>query len=338
MKLRILVISLLALGLGTADAKPRKVDLSELKPTAEQAEAATWTMRYLSRVHYRTQRLDDALSAQIFERYLDALDGDRWFLLSSDVDALAHYRTELDDAILEMRTNELEIGTWLIRTEGDAAAVLAMDAALEANADHWFVRETRGLLRRTLSRLDVSSRSLFALIDEGSCFAGTYLELALACDRSYQLALPDDAAKAPKITVGALNWGTYPMATGQSRLQRRFYEEEAPLAAVKAQQGQPLDADAAFALGLVTSNPDDIDWADETRIAIEERVAMSPDALTGMEANLRFNGPENMVTRVFGRLTAWQNWIFQRPNAVGEKGALKVYGSGQKSLFDWNRV
>ncbi|RVT50044.1 2,3-epoxybenzoyl-CoA dihydrolase [Rubrivivax albus] len=245
---------------------------------------------------------------------------------------------ELDDAILEMRTNELEIGTWLIRTEGDAAAVLAMDAALEANAGHWFVRETRGLLRRTLSRLDVSSRSLFALIDEGSCFAGTYLELALACDRSYQLALPDDAAKAPKITVGALNWGTYPMATGQSRLQRRFYEEEAPLAAVKAQQGQPLDADAAFALGLVTSNPDDIDWADETRIAIEERVAMSPDALTGMEANLRFNGPENMVTRVFGRLTAWQNWIFQRPNAVGEKGALKVYGSGQKSLFDWHRV
>jgi benzoyl-CoA-dihydrodiol lyase len=245
---------------------------------------------------------------------------------------------ELDDAILEMRTNELEIGTWLIKTAGDAAAVLAMDAAIQANANHWFVRETVGLLRRVLSRFDVSSRSLFALIEEGSCFAGTYLELALACDRSYHLALPDDAAKAPKITLGELNFGTYPMATDQSRLQRRFYEEAAPLAAVKAKIGQPLDADAAFALGLVTSNPDDIDWADETRIAIEERVAMSPDALTGMEANLRFNGPENMVTRVFGRLTAWQNWIFQRPNAVGEKGALKVYGKGDKAQFDWNRV
>jgi len=245
---------------------------------------------------------------------------------------------ELDDAILEMRTNELEIGTWLIRTEGDAAAVLAMDASLAAHADHWFVRETTGLLRRTLSRLDVSSRSLFALIEAGSCFAGTYLELALACDRSYMLALPDDADQAPKITVGAANFGSYPMATGQSRLGRRFYDEADALAAVSAKLGQPLDADAAFALGLVTSNPDDIDWADETRIAIEERVAMSPDALTGMEANLRFNGPETMFTRIFGRLTAWQNWIFQRPNAVGEKGALKVYGSGEKAGFDWNRV
>ncbi len=245
---------------------------------------------------------------------------------------------ELDDAILEMRTNELEIGTWLMRTTGDAAAVLAMDATLSANADHWFVRETVGLWRRTLSRLDVSSRSLFALIDEGSCFAGTYLELALACDRSYQLALPDDADKAPKITVGVMNFGAYPMATGQSRLGRRFYDEAEAIDAVRARIDEPLDADTAFALGLVTSNPDDIDWADETRIAIEERVAMSPDALTGMEANLRFNGPENLVTRVFGRLTAWQNWIFQRPNAVGEKGALKVYGTGEKAGFDWHRV
>ena len=245
---------------------------------------------------------------------------------------------ELDDAILSMRTNELDIGLWLIKTQGDAAAVQAMDAALQANKDHWFVRETIGLLRRALSRLDVSSRSLFALIEPGSCFVGSFLELALACDRSYMLALPDDAAKAPKIVVDALNFGTYPMATGQSRLQRRFYDEQPALDAVRAKAGQPLDADAAFAVGLVTSNPDDIDWADETRIAIEERVAMSPDALTGMEANLRFNGPENMFTRVFGRLTAWQNWIFQRPNAVGEKGALKVYGKGDKAAFDWNRV
>ncbi|MDD0840063.1 2,3-epoxybenzoyl-CoA dihydrolase [Curvibacter sp. HBC61] len=245
---------------------------------------------------------------------------------------------ELEDAILSMRTNELDIGTWLITTQGDAAAVLAMDAVLVAHAQHWLVRETIGLLRRTFSRLDVSSRSLFALIEPGSCFAGTFLELALACDRSYHLALPDDEARAPKIMVGETNFGFYPMVTGQSRLGRRFYDEAAPMDAVRAAAGQALDADAAYALGLVTLNPDDIDWADEVRIVIEERVAMSPDALTGMEANLRFNGPENMFTRIFGRLTAWQNWIFQRPNAVGEQGALKVYGKGNKAAFDWNRV
>lgn len=245
---------------------------------------------------------------------------------------------QLEDAILEMRTNELDIGLWLMKTEGDAAAVLAMDATLAANANHWLVRETVGYLRRTFSRIDLSSRSLYALIEPGSCFAGSFLELALACDRSYMLMLPDDAAKTPKLTVGEANFGLFPMITGQSRLQRRFYDEAPALEAVRAAAGQALDADAAMKLGLVTSNPDDIDWADETRIAIEERVAMSPDALTGMEANLRFNGPENMFTRVFGRLTAWQNWIFQRPNAVGEKGALKVYGKGDKAQFDWNRV
>jgi len=245
---------------------------------------------------------------------------------------------ELEDAILQMRTNETEIGTWLIKTTGDAAAVLALDATLLAHQSHWLVRETIGLLRRTFSRLDVSSRSLFALIEAGSCFAGTLLELALACDRSYQLILPDDEAATPRIKVTETNFGLYPMATTQSRLGRRFYDEQSPLDAVRAKIGEALNADAAFALGLVTSNPDDIDWADEVRIAIEERVSMSPDSLTGLEANLRFNGPENMVTRVFGRLTAWQNWIFQRPNAVGEKGALKVYGKGEKAVFDWNRV
>jgi benzoyl-CoA-dihydrodiol lyase len=260
---------------------------------------------------------------------IEALGAD-WFPL-----AMAR---ELEDAILMMRTNELDIGVWLVKTAGDAAAVLAMDAVLLAHQNHWRVRETIGLLRRTFSRLDVSSRSLFALIEPGSCFAGSYLELALACDRSYHLALPDDEAAAPKITVADANFGLYPMVTGQSRLGRRFYDEPPALEAVRARAGQPLDADAAFAVGLVTSNPDDIDWTDEIRIAIEERVSMSPDALTGMEANLRFNGPENMGTRIFGRLTAWQNWIFQRPNAVGEKGALKVYGKGEKSQFDWNRV
>jgi len=245
---------------------------------------------------------------------------------------------ELEDAILSMRTNEPELGTWLITTRGDSDALLAMDRVLLDNQDHWLVRETIGLMRRTLSRFDVSSRSLFALIDEGSCFAGSFLELALACDRSYQLALPDDQHAAPRITVSDVNFGLYPMATDESRLQRRFYDEQPALDAVRAQALQPLDADAAFELGLVTSNPDDLDWDDEVRIAVEERVSMSPDALTGMEANLRFNGRENMATRIFGRLTAWQNWIFQRPNAVGESGALKVYGSGEKSAFDWNRV
>jgi len=251
---------------------------------------------------------------------------------------------ELDDAILQMRSNELDIGIWLLKTQGDAAAVLGSDATLLAHREHWFVRETIGALRRTLSRLDVASRSLFALVEPGSCFAGSLLELALACDRTYHLSLPDDAARAPKINVSDVNFGLYPMVTGQSRLQRLFYDAKPALDAVRnvahgaQRKGQALDADAAFALGLATAKPDDIDWNDELRIAIEERVAMSPDALTGMEANLRFNGPENMLTRIFGRLTAWQNWIFQRPNAVGEKGALKVYGKGEKTAFDWNRV
>jgi len=245
---------------------------------------------------------------------------------------------ELDDAILCLRTNEPEIGLWLLKTEGTPAEVLALDATMHSLQGHWLVRETIGLLRRTFSRLDVSSRSLFALIEPGSCFAGPLLELALACDRIYMLALPDEPTRAPRIATSAANFGLYPMATGQSRLARRFYDEAPALAAVQALQGQPLDAATAMAVGLITAAPDDIDWPDETRIAIEERVAMSPDALTGLEASLRFNGPETMATRIFGRLSAWQNWIFQRPNAVGAKGALKLYGSGEKAAFDWHRV
>ncbi len=245
---------------------------------------------------------------------------------------------ELDDAILHLRTNETEIGTWLLKTAGDAQAVLASDAVLAAHASHWLVRETIGLIRRTFARIDVSSRSLFALIDEGSCFAGTLAELAFAADRSYMLALPDAPDAAPTLTLSAMNFGQLPMVTGQSRLARRFYDDEAQLAALTAKAGERLDADAAMALGLITANPDDIDWADEIRLALEERASMSPDALTGMEANLRFNGKENMATRVFGRLSAWQNWIFNRPNAVGELGALKVYGSGNKAKFDFDRV
>ena len=245
---------------------------------------------------------------------------------------------QLDDAILSMRTNELDIGTWLLKTEGDAAAVLATDATLLKHQGHWFVRETIGALRRAFARLDVSSRSLFALIEPGSCFAGTLAELAFAADRVYMLALPDDAARAPRLTLGSMNFGVLPLVNDQSRLARRFYEESQPLEAARAAAGKALDADEALALGLVTAAPDDIDWGDEIRIAIEERASMSPDALTGLEANLRFASKENMATRIFGRLTAWQNWIFQRPNAVGEKGALKVYGKGDKAQFDLNRV
>jgi benzoyl-CoA-dihydrodiol lyase len=245
---------------------------------------------------------------------------------------------ELDNAILHLRTNELDIGTWILKTSGDARALLDVDATLLKHQSHWLVRETTGLMRRTFARLDVSSRSLFALIDEGSCFAGSLLELALAADRSYMLALPDAPDEAPRIVASEMNFGVLPMVNGQSRLARRFYDDAAQIDAVHAAIGRPLDARAAMELGLVTADPDDIDWADEVRIALEERASMSPDALTGLEANLRFNGKENMETRIFGRLSAWQNWIFIRPNAVGETGALKVYGSGSKPRFDMTRV
>jgi benzoyl-CoA-dihydrodiol lyase len=245
---------------------------------------------------------------------------------------------ELDDAILHLRTNELELGTWILKTAGDAAAVLAVDRQLVARRDHWFVRETIGMLRRTLARLDVSSRSLFALIEPGSCFAGVLAELAFAADRAYMLALADEPDRAPTLQLDELNFGMLPLVNDQSRLERRFHGEETPLAAARAAIGTALDADRALTLGLVTAAPDDIDWDDEVRIAVEERAAMSPDALTGLEANLRFGPGENLAARVFGRLTAWQNWIFQRPNAVGEKGALKVYGTGEKAGFDFKRV
>jgi len=256
--------------------------------------------------------------------------GDAWYPLQM--------ARELDDAILCLRSNELDIGTWLLKTSGDAALALASDAVLVKHQAHWLVNETTGLLRRTLARLDVSSRSLFALIDEGSCFAGTLAELAFCADRAYMLALPDTPEQAPHVTLSELNMGYFPMVNHQSRLQRRFYEETAPLEAVRAAIGKALNADQAMALGLVTAAPDDIDWADEIRIAIEERAAMSPDSLTGLEANLRFSQKESMETRIFGRLSAWQNWIFQRPNAVGDKGALKVYGKGEKTAFDFNRI
>ena len=253
---------------------------------------------------------------------------------------------ELDDAILNLRTNELEVGTWVIKTQGDAAQVMKMDQVLAKLKDHWLVKETTGGLRRTLARLDVTSRSLIALVDSGSCFAGTFYELALACDRIYMLDLPEARSAsssflpdvAPALQLSAANFGWFPAVNGLTRLQTRFYEDEATIAQLKNLNDSPLRADQALGLGLVTLTPDDIDWEDEIRIMLEERVSMSPDAMTGLEASLRFPGKETMETRIFGRLSAWQNWIFIRPNAVGEEGALKLFGTGKKAKFDWKRV
>ena len=245
---------------------------------------------------------------------------------------------ELDDLILNLRTNELEAGTWVIQTRGDANKVMAADAVLEKHKTHWLVRETIGALRRTLARLDVTSRSLIALVDAGSCFAGTFYELALACDRIYMLDLPDSPDAAPSLQLNVANFGRYPVVNGLTRLQTRFNEDEGTIAQLRGVLESPLRADQALALGLVTLTPDDIDWDDEIRIMLEERASLSPDAMTGLEASLRFPGKETMETRVFGRLSAWQNWIFIRPNAVGEDGALKLFGTGRQAKFDWKRI
>jgi benzoyl-CoA-dihydrodiol lyase len=245
---------------------------------------------------------------------------------------------ELDDAILMLRTNDLEIGTWVLKTTGNAEFVLGADAALAKHQNHWFVREVIGMLRRTLARLDVTSRTMIALVERDTCFAGTLAELLLAADRSFMLSLPDDPQQEPKIALSEMNFGSYPMVNGRYRIAARFYDEASPIEAARTAIGKGLGAETASALGLVTATPDELDWDDEIRIVLEERASLSPDALTAMEANLRFGPGETMETRVFGRLSAWQNWIFIRPNAVGEAGALKVFGSGNKAKFNWERV
>jgi benzoyl-CoA-dihydrodiol lyase len=241
---------------------------------------------------------------------------------------------ELDDALLRLRLNEPEVGTILVRAAGDPAAVLAVDQTLDAHKDHWLVREIRGQIRRTLKRMDLTARSFFALIEPGNAFAGTLFELALAADRAFML---DDPDEANAIQLSAMNRGPFPMSNGLTRLQTRFLGEPASVDAVFTHEG-PFGAREAAEAGLVFDAPDDIDWDDEVRMAIEARTAFSPDALTGMEANLRFAGPETMETKIFGRLTAWQNWIFQRPNAVGERGALMTYGREGRPSFDWRRT
>jgi benzoyl-CoA-dihydrodiol lyase len=254
---------------------------------------------------------------------------------------------ELDDLILDLRTNENELGTWVLRTEGEAARVLAYDDFLLANAGDWFGNEVLHYLKRVLRRLDVTSRSLLAVIEPGSCFAGSLFELALAADRSFQLAgvfedadrnTGDPDADPAAVTLGEINFGPLTMSNGLTRLQTRFWGDDAGLAAAGKRRGTALEAEDAADLGLITFAPDDIDWDEEIRIAIEERASFSPDALTGLEANYRFAGPETMETKIFGRLTAWQNWIFNRPNASGPDGALRRFGTGQRAQFDRKRV
>jgi benzoyl-CoA-dihydrodiol lyase len=249
---------------------------------------------------------------------------------------------ELDDLILDLRTNELELGTWVLRTRGDGRRVLDHDRLLLDNRDDWLANEIVHYLKRTLKRLDVTSRSILALIEPGSCFAGSLLELALAADRSFQLSgvfeEADPGADPAAVTVGPMNLGPLPMGNGLTRLQTRYLGDDRGLAEVEKRAGEALEAEDAEQLGLVTFAPDDIDWDEEVRIAVEERASFSPDALTGMEANYRFAGPETLETKIFGRLTAWQNWIFNRPNASGPDGALRKYGTGQRADFDRKRV
>ena len=258
--------------------------------------------------------------------------GDQWWPL-----AMAR---ELDDAILMLRVNEPESGLLLLKTTGSIDAVLASDRVMIEHRNDWLVRETIGMLRRTLARLDVSSRSMYAIIEPGSCFAGVLFELALAADRSYMLALPEeeDDAPIPKIAVDEMNFGLLPAVNARGRLETRFSGNARCMAGAVEAKGKPLGPKEALELGLITLAPDDLDWEDEVRIAIEERAALSPDALTGMEASLRFPGAETTETKVFGRLSAWQNWVFIRPNSTGEQGALKLFGTGSKARFNWERV
>jgi len=256
--------------------------------------------------------------------------GAEWWLL--------RMTRELDDAILMLRTNNNSIGTLVLKTEGDADKVLAVGQAALLGAKNWFVRETVNFYRRTLQRLDVSSRSLFAIVGKGSCFAGLLAELALAADRTFMLDDQSEPANNAAIVIDETNFGMLEMPNGLSRLVTRFQGDAAAIDAIKGRIGQKLSPAEARDLGLVTFTPDELDWDEDVRIALEERASLSPDALTGMEASLRFGGAETMATKVFGRLTAWQNWIFIRPNAVGEQGALKLYGTGTKPNFNWERV
>jgi benzoyl-CoA-dihydrodiol lyase len=321
--------------LAAASERPREAAGITLTPLKCAIDAGGYHYEYVDAVIDRPARSATLTVSGPTRAQPDAIDG----ILAAGVAWWPlQMARELDDAILNLRTNEPEIGTWQLKTRGDIDGVLAVDAVLAKHRAHWFVRETLGLLRRTLARLDVSSRTLFAIVDTGSCFAGTLAELALAADRGYMLQLPDAPEKAPRMVLTELNFGTYPMVNHLTRMATRFCGREEPVEEARQVIGEKLDAHDAAELGLVTFTPDDLDWDEEVRIALEERASLSPDALTGMEASLRFTGAESMETRIFGRLSAWQNWIFNRPNAVGEHGALKVFGTGSKAKLNWERI
>jgi benzoyl-CoA-dihydrodiol lyase len=323
-----------ALKLAESSDRPagaRGVTLTPLKKTIDEAglhyEYVDVQLNRAVRTATVTVRAPESVEEQRPEKALAA--GANWWPLQM--------ARELDDAILSLRTNELEIGLWLMKTTGNPDAVLAMDKFLLSHRDHWFVREVLGMMRRTLARLEVTSRSMYTLAEPGSCFAGSLLELALASDRIY-IRDTEEGGSIAALTLSEMNFGPLPMVNHLSRLAARFYEDAAQIESLRGLMGKKLSAREALEAGLVTAAPDDLDWDDEIRQAMESRAAQSPDALTGLEANLRFGAGETPETRIFGRLSAWQNWIFIRPNAVGTNGALKVYGTGAPVKFDWEKV
>jgi len=319
-----------ALALAELSDRPREARGIELPPIARTMDERGYHYEYVDvaldpqrRTATLTVKAPEPGGAATVDEILAA--GARWWPLQMS--------RELDDAILSLRINQLELGLWIFRTEGEWKNVLDVDSVLFSNRGNWFVREVIGMMRRTLGRVDVTSRSIYALVEPGSCFAGSLLELALAADRVYMLDDPQCA-----IALSEMNFGGLEAANGLSRLEARFCRDQSRGSEMRKRIGDVLGPREAAELGLVTFTPDELDWTDEIRLAIEGRLALSPDAMTGLEANLRFGEHENMDSRIFGRLSAWQNWIFVRPNAVGSTGALKVYGTGNRAKFDWERV
>ena len=323
-----------ALKLAEVSDRPAQAKGVRLTPLNRSTDAAGLHYGYVdvqfnreSRTATITVRAPEAVSEDSLEKAIAA--GTNWWPLQM--------ARELDDAILTLRASELDLGLWIFNTSGNPQAVLAVDEFLLKHQDNWFVREVLGMMRRTFARIDVTSRSIYAIVEQGSCFAGTLLELALAADRIYMRDTQEDGSIA-SMTLSKMNFGPLPMVNKLPRLAARFYDDEAQLEKLRAEIGKKLSPREALDAGLVTAAPDDLDWEDEIRQAIESRAAQSPDALTGLEANLRFGPGETLETRIFGRLSAWQNWIFVRPNAVGASGALKVYGTGAPVKFNWERV